>query len=107
MITLITILFAIAGVRKIRQIKLLKQVIYLYETCEEILRISKDDTTDKDFTLSYKASSEELNELNLAFNQVAKIINIGNQSTKEGDETLAILQYNEAYQIFKDFKNQR
>ena len=54
--------------------------------------------------LTYKASSAELNELHLTFNEVAKTIIIASINFKEGEETKALINYNEAYYIFKAFK---
>ena len=61
-IILFGVIFLIFGVRRIRwlSIKLPKQVIHLYETVDEILRSSSEN---KNFELSFKASSKELNEL--------------------------------------------
>ena len=57
--------------------------------------------------LTFKQSTAELNELHLTFNKVAKTINIANTTIKEGEEAKAILNFNEAYHIFKDFNNER
>ena len=80
-----------------------RQLIDFYETIEDIV---KSDATKK-VDLTYKASCEELNELQLTFNKVAKTINITNKVVKEGEEYHAILDYAEAYHIFEDFENQR
>ena len=69
----------------------MKQIIFLLEACEDIQSIRKQSESDKNFALTFKKSNSELNELHLAFNQVAKIINIGNQSTKRGEESKMIL----------------
>ena len=75
-ITLMGIIFLITGVWQIRRIKLTKSIIFLLETCEDILMSRTKDDKDKNYTLSFKASNLELNALHLAFNQVVKIINI-------------------------------
>ena len=71
---------------------------------EDILAVDKkNDKVD----LTYKASCEELNELQLAFNDFVKTINITNETVKEGEEYSALLDYAEAYHIFKSYDNKR
>ena len=51
--------------------------------------------------LTFKSSALELNELHLTFNKVVKTISIASIEIKKGEETQALINYNEAYQIFK------
>ena len=85
-------------------VKITGQVIYFFETMEDILAV---DTNNHTVNLTYKASCEELNELQLAFNEFIKTINITNETVKEGEEYLALLDYAEAYHTFKGYKNKR
>ena len=57
--------------------------------------------------LTFKPSAAELNDLHLTFNKVARTINISNTKVKEGEEAKAMLNYYEAYHIFKDLHNER
>ena len=85
-------------------IKMTSQVVSFFETMEDILAVN---TKNHKVDLTYKASCEELNELQLAFNDFVKTINITNEVVKEGEEYRALLDYADAYHIFKDFKNER
>ena len=67
---------------------------------EDILAV---DTKNHTVNLTYKDSCEELNELQLAFNDVVKTINIANEIVKEGEENLALIHYADAYHIFKGY----
>ena len=80
------------------------QVIQFYETMEDILAI---DTKTHQVNFTYKASCEELNDLQLAFNKFAKTLNISNRVVEQGQEYRALLDYAEAYHIFSDFDNKR
>ena len=71
---------------------------------EDILAVNKKN---HNVDLTYKASCEELNELQLAFNDFVKTINITNETVKEGEEYLALLDYAEAYHSFKGYGNER
>ena len=103
-LTLISFIFLVAGLIRIKTIakKSTKHVIYLLESCENILRSGSSN-----IKLTFKPSAAEINELQLTFNKVAKTINIANTQVKEGEEGKAMLNFNEAYQIFKDFGNER
>ena len=81
--------------------KMTRQIIHFYETLEDI--INYDSRVD----LTYKDSCEELNELQLNFNKIAKTINITTKTVKKGKEYRALLNYAEAYYIFDEFKNKR
>ena len=81
-----------------------KQIIIFLETLESILA---SDAKQKKLELSYKASCFEVNELQLTFNKMAKTFNITNKTLEEGKELQRIMEYAEAYQIFKDFDNKR
>ena len=77
------------------------QIIDYYEK----LDVLTSDVTRKG-ELTYSASCLELNELQNTFNKVFKVCNIANDSVKEGSEYRAMLDYAEAYHIFKEFDNQ-
>ena len=81
--------------------KMTRQIIHFYETLEDI--ISYDSRVD----LTYKDSCEELNELQRNFNRIAKTIYITTKTVNKGKEYRALVDYAEAYHIFKDFKNKR
>ena len=55
--------------------------------------------------LTFKASCAELNELQLTFNKVAKMIKITNKTVNKGYELRALLDYSEAYFVFKEFQD--
>ena len=81
------------------------QIVFLFETLEDILiNNTKGGKIDG---LTYKASNEELNELHLTFNNVAKAMSIAHGTVKEGEEPQALLNYSEAYHIFRKHKNMR
>ena len=65
---------------KRRAINATKGIVWYYETLEDILNMQGR------VKLTYKASCEELNELQKAFNKFAKTINITNKTIKEGEE---------------------
>ena len=80
------------------------QVVSFFETMEDILAVN---TKNHKVDLTYKASCEELNELQLAFNDFVKTINITNKTVKKGEEYKALLDYSEAYHCFKGYKNEK
>ena len=53
--------------------------------------------------LTYKASCEELNDLQRTFNKVAKMPKITNKTVREGYELRALLDYAEALSVFEEF----
>ena len=73
------------------------QIIDFYEKLLDI-QLKNDGT--KKVELTYSASCAELNELQLAFFNFIKVINIANDTVKEGSEHRAMLDYAEAYHIF-------
>ena len=105
-VTSMSIVFLIVGLIRIKTIsrKMMKQVVFLLESCETILLSRKGS---KSAGLTFKPSTAELNELHLTFNKVAKTISIASTKVEEGEEAQAMLNFNEAYHIFKDFKNER
>ena len=54
--------------------------------------------------LTYKASCEELNDLQRTFNKVAKMIKITNKTVRDGYELRALLDYAEALSVFEEFQ---
>ena len=100
--TFATILLIILGQNRARSIadKMTKQVITLYENLVQISSKGKKGT----LTLSYVPASAEMNELNLTYNQFAKIISLATTFEKHNSEK-ALLNYFEAFGIFDDFKN--
>ena len=74
------------------------------ETLQSILA---SDGGKKKLELTYKASCHEVNELQLTFNKMAKTFNITNKSLIEGQENKSLIEYAEAYMIFKEFNNKR
>ena len=69
--------------------------------------ILAEDRKHHKVDLTYKASCKELNELQLAFNDFVKTINITNKTVKEGEEYRALLDYADAYHSFKGYGNKR
>ena len=105
-VTIISFVFLVFGLIRIKGIskKMTIQVVSLLESCEEILRSRNGHQNMK---LTFRPSTAELNKLHLTFNKVARAISIAHTKIKDGEEVKAILNYNEAYHIFKDFKNER
>ena len=109
MFSLIALLIGLYKIPHISK-RIMKQVIFLFETMEDILESSSKQKNQKNFQLSFKASSAEVNSLHLTFNKVAKttrLAEVASEGFKEGKEYETLLQLNEAYQIFKDFENNR
>ena len=65
---------------KRRAISATKGIVWYYETLEDILEM------EGKVKLTYKASCQELNQLQKAFNKFAKTINITNKTIREGEE---------------------
>ena len=80
--------------------RMTKQIIYLYETLEEVVKKRKPGTP---FSLTYHKSSKELNELHLTFNQVANTLSLATDSLAHGEETNALLNYSKLYCEFGEF----
>ena len=78
-----------------------KQIIDIYETLHKIVNLKSK------VELSYKPACEEVNELQKAFNKFAKTINISKKNVREGKEYEALLEYAQAFHIFKEFNNIR
>ena len=100
--TVATIILVILGQNRARSIsdKMTKQVITLYEN---LLQISSNKAKGS-LTLSYVPASAEMNELNLTYNQFAKIISLATTFEKHNSEK-ALLNYFEALGIFADFED--
>ena len=100
--TFFTILLIIIGQNRARSIsdKMTKQVITLYENLVQISSKGRKGS----LTLSYVPACAEMNELNLTYNQFAKIISLATTFEKHNSEK-ALLNYFEALGIFADFED--
>ena len=100
--TFFTILLIVIGQDRARSIsdKMTKQVITLYEN---LVQISSKGHKGS-LTLSYVPACAEMNELNLTYNQFAKIISLATTFEKHNSEK-ALLNYFEALGIFADFED--
>ena len=76
------------------------KIIWVYETLEEVLR--RYEAEKGKIQLAYKASSWEINELQLNFNKVAKTLSLADQSTDKKENEIALLNYSEAYSFFRE-----
>ena len=76
------------------------KIIWVYETLEEVLR--RYEAEKGKIQLAYKASSQEINELQLNFNKVAKTLSLADQSTDKKENEIALLNYSEAYSFFRE-----
>ena len=75
-VVLATVLLIILGVMRVRRLafKMTAQIIHLYETLYQIANDSQ--RKEGAVELSFKATSKELNELNLTFNRVARTLKL-------------------------------
>ena len=78
--------------------KITRGIIHLYEQLDEFLRNQHKTKTNQ---LTFKKSAHELNELQRTFNYVAKTTMLAQSNMKEKEK--ALLNYSEAYYIFKKF----
>ena len=97
-VTVILSLFLLFRIKEIAK-KMTDKIIWVYETLERVTRTRRRDDTGA-IQLLYKASSLEINELQLNFNKVAKTLSLADSST---DNKNAFLNYVEAYNIFGEF----
>ena len=76
---------------------------------ENLYQISKElkNKTSNTVELAYKETNQELNELLLTFNRVARIIKLSNSSmvVNQTEEQLAqsLLSYADAFEIYNEF----
>ena len=99
--TVILSLFLIFRIKEIAK-KMTDKIIWVYETLENVISIRKTGD-DSEIQLVYKASSMEINELQLNFNKVAKTLSLATSSIDNKESEAALLNYSEAYHIFGEF----
>ena len=80
--------------------RITKQIIYLYETLEEVVNKREKG---KHFQLTYQKSALELNQLHLTFNQVASTLDQATVSSSQGQSKDALLNFSKLYSEFGQF----
>ena len=100
----ITVIMSLLLIFRIKEIarKMTHKIIWVYETLEGILAQHRADKSNK-IQLVYKASSMEINELQLNFNKVATTLSLADRTIDNKENEAALLNYSEAYRIFGDF----
>ena len=102
-ILVFTGVFFLVGIFAVKRTsdQITRGIIHLYETLKEIADQKKEQKTS---VLSFKKSALELNELHRTFNKIAKTMMLASSGMKENKEK-AMLNYCEAYHIFKEFND--
>ena len=100
----ITVIMSLLLIFRIKEIarKMTHKIIWVYETLEGILAQHRADKSSK-IQLVYKASSMEINELQLNFNKVATTLSLADRTIDKKENEAALLNYSEAYRIFGEF----
>ena len=109
-VILATTFLIVIGLLRVKQFafNMTAQIIHLYET---LYQISSDRKRKNGAVqLSFQHTSEELNELHLTFNRVARTINLATQSMSElqteHEQAQALLSYSDAYHIYNEFDSE-
>ena len=100
----ITVIMSLLLIFRIKEIarKMTHKIIWVYETLEGVLAQHRADKSNK-IQLVYKASSMEINELQLNFNKVATTLSLADRTIDNKENEAALLNYSEAYRIFGEF----
>lgn len=99
----ITVILSLLLIFRIKEIarKMTHKIIWVYQTLEDVIK--KRKANEGRIQLVYKATSSEINELQLNFNKIAKTLSLAEKTIDNKENEAALLNYSEAYQIFEEF----